>query len=104
MVWAILASQKRVDDLSSRSASGSSTLSKPSSTIPPYEKLQNKRRARKSGAKLGHHGHRRADPEPDEVVEKTLGRCPVCGGEVTRRRSATQRDYGLLRIFLPSRE
>lgn len=88
VVWAILALQKRVDELSGGSAFGGTTLSSPSSTIPPYEKPQNKRRTKKSGAKPGHKGYRRAEPDPDEEVEKTLDRCPECGGEVTKCRSA----------------
>ena len=88
VVWALLSLQKRVDELSRVNATGEAMPSSPSSTIPPYLKPQSKRKAKRSGARPGHVGHRRSTPEPDEVVDLTLPCCPECGGEVTKCRSS----------------
>ena len=54
----------------------------PSGQTPPYKKPNQKRRGKRSGAKPGHPGHRRATPEPNAFSTHTLEACPHCHGPV----------------------
>lgn len=54
----------------------------PSGQTPPYKKPNQKRRGKRSGAKPGHPGHRRASPEPNAFTTHTLEACPHCHGPV----------------------
>lgn len=57
----------------------------PSAMIPVYEKPAVKNRRKKSGAKIGHLGSRRAKPERiDHRKEHRAAICPDCGGELKR--------------------
>lgn len=68
----------------------------PSGSIPPYAKLGSPKRRGRPGARDGHEGRRRPNPEPDErVVVEELKTCPECDGDVhraTRRRTRTIED------------
>lgn len=58
----------------------------PSSTLAPFEKsLPKGKRSKKRGAKPGHEGHSRIQPERiDRHVEHQLPACPDCGSQLTR--------------------
>lgn len=57
----------------------------PSSTLAPFEKPAPTKRRRKPGAKPGHEGRARPQPERiDRHVEHQLPSCPTCGGELKR--------------------
>ena len=60
--------------------------STPSGMIPPYQKESSqKKRKKKAGAKFGHKGNRRAQPEQiDRQENHRLECCPDCGGELQR--------------------
>ena len=66
---------------SQEDASPSANVNTPSGQIPLYKKPNREsRRRKKTGAKKGHAGTRRAAPERiDEVKEHTLKTCPCCG-------------------------
>ena len=78
--WAFLefASRLKLAQVAEGSSPGINT---PSGQIPLYKKPNREsRRRKKSGAKKGHAGTRRAAPERiDEVKEHTLKTCPCCG-------------------------
>lgn len=63
---------------------GDQSLSRPSATIPAYEKLNKKsKRKKKPGRKEGFKGTSRVKPDRvDKEVCHTLDTCPECGGEV----------------------
>jgi transposase len=58
----------------------------PPSSTPPFEKsLPKGKRRKKPGAKPGHDGHSRDQPERiDRKVEHELPKCPDCGGHLKR--------------------
>ena len=58
----------------------------PSAMIPVFQKATTTaRRKKKSGAKVGHAGHRRATPERiDHHQEHRAKVCPDCGGPLNR--------------------
>jgi transposase len=57
----------------------------PSSTLAPFEKPPPPKRRRTPGAKPGHDGHARPQPQRiDRRVTHQLPHCPDCGGKLTR--------------------
>lgn len=90
----MLAASARIAELSGKTAPGPHS---PSGALPPHAKPTTPKRGRKKpGARVGHDGHRRPTPEPDERVEvPPLTACPDCGGPVhapRRRRRRTVED------------
>ena len=83
---ALLAAAKRIAELRAK-LEGPAKIdpSTPSGQRPPYTKPRAPRRKAKPGAKEGHKGVRRPQPQQiDRQEEHRLERCPDCGGELQR--------------------
>jgi hypothetical protein len=83
---AFLAAAQRIAELKAR-IDGPAKVdpSTPSGQRPIYTKPPAKKRKAKPGAKPGHRGTRRPQPQRiDEHKEHRLERCPVCDGELQR--------------------
>jgi transposase len=64
----------------------------PSSATPPYAKPNTTKRKKKVGAKPGHDGHSRRQPERiDRTVVHELPPCPCCGGTIVACKSPRKR-------------
>jgi transposase len=63
-----------------------SHVTTPSGMIPPYEKKKVKKRKKKPGAKPGHTGHRRGEPDKitNEEEHKPVKICPDCGNTLNK--------------------
>jgi transposase len=81
VTWALL----KLSVLAQGGDKSAASLSTPSSQIPAYEKPAAKRGHKKRGRKPGHKGARRRPPLAiDRQEEHKLGRCPDCGGPVSK--------------------
>jgi len=80
----MLAMAQRLAQLQAASAAESSPAT-PSGMIPVYAKAAVRKRRRRPGARNGHPGARRAQPEHiDQHAEHRLEQCPDCGGALQR--------------------
>jgi hypothetical protein len=89
---ALLAAAKRIAEQDARIAQLQGcgkeqhpSPSTPSGMVPVYAKPSTPKRRRKPGAKKGHPGHRRQQPQRINAWRKhRLKRCPCCGGPLQR--------------------
>ena len=89
VVFALLEMAKQLAEarrLSANAGSPDANPATPSAMIPVFQKATTTaRRKKKSGAKVGHAGHRRAVPERvDHHQEHRAKVCPDCGGPLNR--------------------
>lgn len=85
VILLVLQLMKRIAELESQSNGKPLSPSTPSGMIPPYQKEPAKKSRKKVGAKAGHPGSCRIQPERiDRQEEHQLERCPDCGGALQR--------------------